>query len=159
MQRMIRGRLVTLTVAIGAGMLVPSMAPAQSVVSVWAGAGGSSPQHDTMPLGRSAKQIGVQLMLPFTPIALRGDALLFGSKLDVDAISYTVNAVFQMRLPVVQPYGILGRGRYARSPLTKVSGWNYGAGVRIGLSRLGLFGEVRKHEAIGKTVTVVGLTF
>lgn len=141
-------------------LVVPAVATAQSVVSVWAGAGGAgAPEGDTMGHGRNAKQLGVQLSLPFTPLALRGDALLLGPRLDRDAISYSVNAVFPLRLPLLQPYGIIGRGRYARPPLTKVSGWNYGAGVRVGLSRLGLFGELRRHDALGRTVTVVGLTF
>jgi hypothetical protein len=85
--------------------------------------------------------------------------MLFGSSIDTDALSYNVNAVVQMRLPVVQPYGVVGKGRYAQAPGNKVSGWNYGAGVRVGLGRFGVFGEVRKHDPIKRTVTMLGLTF
>ena len=33
------------------------------------------------------------------------------------------------------------------------------AGLRVGLGRFGVFGEVRKHDPINRTVTVIGLTF
>lgn len=156
--RSMRGVVRLVAMAAAMALAMPSAARAQSIVSVWLGAGAAS-TDGSVTFGKDAKQLGVQLDVPLTPLAIRGDALLFGSKLDTDALSYSLNAVFQARFPVVQPYGIVGHGRYAETPTSKVSGWNYGAGVRFGVSRLGLFAEVRKHDPINRTVTVVGLTF
>lgn len=138
--------------------VAPSRALAQMGMTVWAGAGGSS-QDYRMTFGRDTKQVGVQVGVPLLPIAVRADAMLFGSRIDTDALSYNVNAVLQMRLPVLQPYALVGRGRYATSPTTKMSGFNVGAGARLGLGRFGVFGEIRRHDPISRTVTVLGLTF
>jgi hypothetical protein len=148
-----------LAVVLGASMLaVPAAARAQTGISIWAGAGGAS-TDGTVTFGKDAKQLGVQLAVPILPVAVRADALLLGSDFTTDALSYDLNAVFQMRLPVIQPYGIIGRGRYAQSPTTKVTGWNYGVGARVGLGRFGIFGEVRKHQEIHRTISVIGVTF
>jgi hypothetical protein len=136
----------------------PSSAQAQNPLSIWAGAGGSS-TDGSIVFGKEAKQLGAQLSLPVIPLAVRADAIMFGSTFTTDAISYNVNAVLAIRLPVIQPYGVLGQGRYVVAPDTRVKGWNYGAGLRLGLGSLGVFGEVRKHEAIGRTLTVLGVTF
>jgi hypothetical protein len=147
-----------LVMAVAAGTMASRPVEAQVGMSIWAGAGAAT-QDGSVSFGKDTKQLGVQLTLPVLPVALRGDAMLFGSAIDTDALSYNVNAVVQMRLPVVQPYGVVGKGRYAQSVGPKLSGWNYGAGVRLGLGRFGVFGEVRKHDPIKRTVTVVGLTF
>jgi hypothetical protein len=131
---------------------------AQDGITLWAGMGGAS-QDGSMVIGRDAKQLGIQLSLPIVPIALRADALLFGSRFDADALSYTGALVLQMKLPVLQPYGLLGRGRYATGSGTAVRGNHYGAGGRVGVGRFGVFAEVRRHDPIGRTVTVVGVTF
>lgn len=141
-----------------AAIAIPAVAHAQSGLTVWAGAGGTS-SDGTVTFGKEAKQLGVQLSLPILPVALRGDALMFGNDFDTGALSYNVNAVVQMRLPVIAPYGIIGRGKYAIAPGQKETGWNMGGGVRLGLGRFGVFGEVRRHDVIKRTVTVVGLTF
>ena len=133
-------------------------AAAQGGLTVWAGAGGWS-QDGSVQLGTEAKQLGLQLGVPLLPIAVRGDVMTFANTPATNNISYNVNAVLRLPLPLVQPYGIIGRGRYAKTPTEKVEGWNVGAGARFGLGRFGIFGEVRKHDAIGRTVTVVGLTF
>ena len=147
------------TVLAAALLALPSAAQAQAGgISIWAGAGGAS-NDGTVTFGKNAKQLGVQLSLPILPIAIRGDALMFGSQFDTDAISYNVNAVVQMRLPVVTPYGLIGRGKYSIAPNQKETGWNWGGGVRLGLGRLGVFGEVRRHDTIQRTVTVLGVTF
>ena len=94
------------------------------------------------------------------PLGIRADALVFGSEYDSDHLSWNVNAVFRMTFPVVQPYGIIGTGEYAIAPgLPKERGWNAGAGVRIGVSRLGIFAEVRRHDPLDRNVMVAGITF
>ena len=142
----------------GASAMIPGRAAAQLGVTVWAGAGSSSPDGNTQ-FERGARQAGLQLGLPLIPIAIRGDALLFGSKFDQDALSYTVSAIVRIPLPIIQPYAIAGKGRYALSLTEKKDGLSYGGGVRVGLGRLGVFGEARRHEALGRTVTVIGVTF
>jgi hypothetical protein len=139
-------------------LALPASAGAQIGMSVWAGVGAST-NDGKVTFDKDAKQLGLQVALPVIPVALRGDALLFGNDFDTDALSYNVNAVVQMRLPVVTPYGIIGQGRYATAPGQKVSGWNVGAGLRLGLGRFGVFGEVRRHDAIDRTVKMIGLTF
>ena len=128
-------------------------------ISLWAGVGGSR-EAGVSTFPKDAKQLGAQLTLPLIPLAVRADALLLGNKLDTDNISYNVNAVAVMQLPIVQPYGIVGRGRYVTAPdVPKEMGWNYGAGVRLGVGRLGAFLEMRKHDPLKRTITTIGVTF
>jgi hypothetical protein len=140
-------------------MLSATMATAQTGLSLWAGVGGSR-EAGVSTFAKDAKQLGAQLSLPMVPLGVRADALLLGSKVDTDNLSYNVNAVATMQLPIVQPYGIAGRGRYVLAPDgTKETGWNYGAGVRVGVSRLGGFVEVRRHQPLKRTITTLGVTF
>jgi hypothetical protein len=128
-------------------------------ISLWAGVGGSR-EAGVSTFPKDAKQLGAQLTLPVLPLGVRADALLLGNKLDTDNISYNVNAVAVMQLPIVQPYGIVGRGRYVTAPdAPKEMGWNYGAGVRVGVGRLGAFVEMRKHDPLKRTITTIGVTF
>ena len=143
----------------GALMISSTTAEAQTGLSLWAGVGGSREEGvSTFP--KDAKQLGAQLTLPVIPLGIRADALLIGNKLDPDYLSYNVNAVAVMQLPFIQPYGIAGRGRYVLAPdAPKEMGWNYGAGVRVGVARLGAFVEMRRHEPLKRTITTLGVTF
>jgi hypothetical protein len=152
-------RILCSSVTLAAAVLaIPAAASAQTGITVWAGAGGVSPDRE-ITFGKEAKQLGVQLGLPVLPVAVRGDVLMFGDDFATDELSYNVNAVVQMRLPVVSPYAVVGRGRYAVAPGQKETGWNWGGGVRLGLGRFGVFGEVRRHDGIDRTISVLGLTF
>lgn len=134
-------------------------AQAQTGLSLWAGIGGSR-EAGVSTFAKDAKQLGAQLTLPVIPLGVRADALLLGSKVDADYLSYNVNAVAMMPLPLVQPYGIIGRGRYVVAPgAPKEMGWNYGAGVRVGVSRLGAFAEMRRHDPLKRTIMTLGITF
>lgn len=134
-------------------------AQAQTGLSLWAGIGGSA-EAGVSTFARDAKQLGAQLSLPLIPLGLRADALLLGSKVDTDHLSYNVNAVATIQVPLVQPYAIAGRGRYVIAPgAPKEMGWNYGGGVRVGVARLGIFAEMRRHEPLKRTITTVGITF
>ena len=139
-------------------MISATTATAQTGLSLWAGIGGSR-EAGASTFPKDAKQLGVQLTVPVIPVGVRADALLIGTKLDTDNLSYNVNAVAVMQLPFVQPYAIAGRGRYALTPDIRESGWNFGAGVRLGLGRLGLFGEMRRHDPLKRTITTLGITF
>ena len=149
--------MLCLTTALVVGMT--ATASAQTGLSLWAGIGGSR-EAGVSTFAKDAKQLGAQLTLPVIPLGLRADALLVGSKVDADNLSYNVNAVMVMQLPLVQPYGIAGRGRYVVAPgAAKEFGWNYGAGVRVGVARLGAFVEMRRHEPLKRTITTLGITF
>lgn len=148
--------LMSLTSAL---MLSTSAANAQTGLSLWAGVGGSR-EAGVSTFPKDAKQLGAQLTVPVIPLGVRADALLIGDQLDTDNLSYNVNAVFSLPLPLVQPYGIVGRGRYVIAPgAPKEMGWNYGAGARVGLSRIGAFVEMRRHDPLKRTILTLGLTF
>jgi hypothetical protein len=132
---------------------------AQTGLSLWAGVGGSR-EAGVSTFPKDAKQLGAQLTLPLIPLGVRADALLIGDQLDTDNLSYNVNAVAVMPLPLVQPYALVGRGRYVLAPdAPKETGWNYGAGLRVGLSRLGVFAEMRRHDPLKRTILTLGITF
>lgn len=140
-------------------VLLAPHAQAQTGLSLWAGVGGSA-EAGVSTFAKDAKQLGAQLSLPLIPLGIRADALLLGNKVDADNLSYNVNAVATIQLPLVQPYAIAGRGRYVIAPdAPKEMGWNYGAGVRAGVSRLGIFAEMRRHEPLKRTIMTVGITF
>lgn len=140
-------------------MLGTTTAQAQTGLSLWAGVGGSR-EAGVSTFAKDAKQLGAQLTLPVIPLGIRADAMLLGNKLETENLSYNLNAVAVMPLPLVQPYGIVGKGKYAIVPGgERETGWNYGAGVRVGLARLGLFAEMRRHDPLKRTITTIGITF
>ena len=156
---MMRKRLFAPMMCLTSALLVGSATAATAQVSLWAGIGGSR-EAGVSTFAKDAKQLGAQLTVPLLPLALRADALLLGNDLKTDNLSYNVNAVAVMKLPVLQPYALVGRGNYAIAPNTpKESGWNYGAGVRLGISRLGAFLEMRRHDPLKRTITTLGVTF
>jgi hypothetical protein len=69
------------------------------------------------------------------------------------------SGLLQIRLPLLQLYGVGGLGRFALTDSTTVNGWHAGAGIRLGQGRFGLFGEVRRIDPVARTVTTLGLTF
>jgi hypothetical protein len=156
-----RKRFLAPILCLTSALLIGSatQATAQTGLSLWAGIGGSR-EAGVSTFAKDAKQLGAQLTLPVLPLGIRADALLLGSKVDTDNLSYNVNAVAVMQLPLVQPYGIVGRGRYAIAPdAPKETGWNTGAGVRVGVARLGAFVEMRRHHPLRRTITTLGITF
>lgn len=140
------------------GTLAAAPAGAQAGITLWAGIGGAH-ENGVSTFAKDTKQLGAQIGAPLVPIAVRADAMLQGQDLDLDYVSYNVNAVAVMPLPLVQPYGIMGRGRYALAPTVKETGWNYGGGVRVGVGRLGVFAEMRRHEPLQRVITTLGITF
>jgi opacity protein-like surface antigen len=156
-----RRKRLTRTLCLTSALLVgtTTAAAAQAGVSLWAGIGGSR-EAGVSTFAKDAKQLGAQLTVPLIPLALRADALLLGNNFDTDNLSYNVNAVAVMQLPLVQPYALAGRGKYVIAPNTpKESGWNYGAGVRLGVARLGAFVEMRRHDPLKRTIMTLGVTF
>jgi hypothetical protein len=129
---------------------------AQSGLSIWGGAGTSTRGGAE---GRWSSQLGIQLAVPVVPIAARADLLALGNNFAPDRLSFNVNAVARLPLPLVQPYVIVGRGTYKQDPDLTSTGWNTGAGVRVGLGRAGVFAEMRRHHPVRRTITTVGVTF
>src|SRR5574339_1199231 len=116
-----RKRLLAPALCLTSALLLgATTAKAQTGLSLWAGVGGSR-EAGVSTFPKDAKQLGAQLTLPVIPLGVRADAMLLGSKLDTDNLSYNVNAVAVMQLPVVQPYGIVGRGKYVTAPDTPKS--------------------------------------
>jgi hypothetical protein len=156
-----RKRFLAPVLCLTSALLVGTSAAAgaQTGLSLWAGVGGSR-EAGVSTFAKDAKQLGAQLTVPLIPLGLRADALLIGNNLDTDNLSYNVNAVAVMPLPLVQPYAIAGRGRYVLAPNgAKEMGWNYGGGARVGLSRIGAFVEMRRHEPLKRTILTLGVTF
>lgn len=144
--------------ALGAIVLLSAEAQAQSPLSLWIGAGRSVRDSGNVTLKRSDVSLGLQLDVPMLPLAFRGEASVNGSDLIDGPKSWFANAVVPLRLPAVQPYLIGGYGIYSRGTPFETKGLNYGAGARIGLGRLGFFGEVRRHDKLHRTIGTIGIT-
>ena len=139
-------RLMRVVVTAAALSLVARDAGAQSFLQVWLG-GGSSSQEGSSTHGRGAKQVGVQVGVPLSPIAVRGEILLLGDGFATSGLSYNLNVVLRMTMPVFQPYAIGGRGTYARTKDDKAGGWNLGGGLRVGIGDIGILprcGAIRR---------------
>lgn len=144
--------------ALGAIVLLGAEAQAQNPLSLWIGAGRSVRDSGNVTLKRSDVSLGLQLDVPMLPLAFRGEASVAGSDLIDGPKSWFANAVVPLRLPAVQPYLIGGYGVYSRGTPFETKGLNYGAGARIGLGRLGFFGEVRRHDKLHRTIGTIGIT-
>lgn len=144
--------------ALGAIVLLGAEAQAQNPLSLWIGAGRSVRDSGTVTLKRSDVSLGLQLDVPMLPLAFRGEASVAGSDIIDGPKSWFANAVVPLRLPAVQPYLIGGYGVYSGGTPFEAKGLNYGAGARIGVGRLGFFGEVRRHDKLHRTIGTIGIT-
>lgn len=149
-----------LSLLVVAGLLViPGEAVrAQAGLTFWAGYAQSS-DSGAVVMDTKGAQLGAQLGLPLVPIAFRVDALHWGTSFDSKHLSLLGSGVLQIRLPLLQLYGVGGWGRYALTDTTTITGWQAGAGIRLGQGRFGLFGEVRRLDPVARTLTTLGLTF
>lgn len=100
-----------------------------------------------------------QVDVPLLPLAVRGDAMLVGWNSDAGPLSLSANLVLPLRLPVVTPYVIAGYGKYGVGSAQTMKGWNAGAGVRLGVGRVGVFAEARRHQVYARDAYSFGLTF
>jgi hypothetical protein len=127
-------------------------------VSLWLGAGRPVKNSGPITAKGSDFSLGVQLDVPLLPVALRAEGSMTGTDIRHAPKNYMASAVIPLRLPGIQPYGIAGYGAYSYGKPEEVRGYNYGAGVRFGLGRAGLFGEVRRHDKLKRTVGTIGIT-
>ena len=151
-------RLLPIIIAGCLGSLPPTQAHAQAGLTFWAGYAQSA-DSGAAKMENKGEQLSVQFGLPLIPIALRADALHWGTTLDSNHLSLLASGVLQIRLPLLQVYGLAGWGKFAETDSTTVTGWQAGAGIRLGQGRFGLFGEVRRLDPVARTITTLGLTF
>jgi hypothetical protein len=103
----------------------------------------------------------VQVGVPMFPIAVRGDALVSGKGTGGGPLALSANAVFQLPLiPMITPYATAGWGTYGIGGDARTKGWSAGLGVKARVPGLpGFFGEVRRHERLGRDLATLGVMF
>ena len=80
----------------------PVMAQGQAPISVWGGIGALLGEDDEGPsLSKDTKQLGLQLSLPVLPIALRADALVFGSEYEPTYRSHNLRVAYEDACKIV----------------------------------------------------------
>ncbi|MBK6306290.1 MAG: hypothetical protein IPF87_05240 [Gemmatimonadetes bacterium] len=139
----------------------PAAAHAQSrAISLWLGAGRTVYKDSISFSPRNLDAHGaVQLDLPLFPVALRGDVTFAGGDFREGRRNVIASAVVPLRLPVIQPYAMAGYGIYDWGKGGEERGLSYGAGVRLQLGGLGLFGQLRRHEPLDRSVATLGVVF
>lgn len=136
---------------------------AQAQLSFGLAGGATTPSgslNDRQELGYNGL-VTAQLGLPLLPFQIRADLQYnsFGAKnfnnvvnqADARIISGTVNGVINLLPGPIKPYVIGGVGYYdtnfkGSSASTRKLGYNYGAGVKFGLTGASLFIEARMHQ-------------
>jgi opacity protein-like surface antigen len=151
-------------------------APAQAQVAFGIAGGATLPSgdlNDRQNLGYNGLAT-VQLAVPLFPLQFRADLQYnsFGgknwrnavnqavAKADTRVISGTINGVFSLLPGPIKPYLIGGIGYYDTEVMgndnTRKLGYNYGAGVKFGLTRTSIFIEGRMHQIKDAVVNVGG---
>lgn len=151
-------RRVAYAFVVGALAALPATAHAQGLLSAGFGLGGGVGDRNRNTGGNGAHALGfVQLHPPLLPVALRVDGLV--SKADVGGTGAALlgNAVFIAPVPVVQPYAVLGYGRYGIGKSDGVSGWNAGVGARVRIPAFSIFVEARHHQRVGRDLLTIGI--
>jgi opacity protein-like surface antigen len=161
----------------GAGVaLALAAAPAQAQVSFGLAGGATIPSgdlNDRQNLGYNGLAT-LQLGVPTFPLQFRADLQYngFGGKdfrnalnqavdgTDTRVISGSANAVLALLPGPIKPYLIGGIGYYDTqlkgTEATRKVGYNYGAGVKFGLTGASLFVEARLHQINDATFDVGG---
>ena len=129
-------------------------------ISLWLGAGRPVARDSVSFALRNLDAYGaIQVDLPILPFALRADVSVAGSGLAGGRRNLTTSAIFPLRFPIVQPYGMLGFGTTDWGKDSERRGVIYGAGVRVQLGGLGLFGQARRYQKVDHTIGTLGLVF
>ena len=167
----LRGTVAGLSLAFAA-----AAAPAQGQVAFGLAAGATVPSaslNDRSNLGYNGLAT-LQLGVPLFPLQFRADLQYnsfggknFGSAItnafnqaDTRVISGTANAVFNLTPGPIKVYAIGGVGYYdtklTGTESTRKVGYNYGGGVKFGLTGASLFVEARMHQIKDATFDVSG---
>jgi len=154
---MIRRRLAFAALLVAA----PAASARGQILSAGVGGGPGIGRHNGPTAEASHGHLlgWAQLGLPLLPVAVRGDALVIGKGTGGGPLALSVNAVGRLPLPLVSPYVTAGWGQYGIGGDVRTRGWSAGVGVRVKLPVLpGVFGEVRRHQRLGRDLATVGLT-
>ncbi len=129
-------------------------------ISLWLGAG-HPVTRDSIPMTLKNLDLygALQLDVPLLPLALRGDVSVGDADFKNGQRNASASLVLPLRLPIIQPYAMVGYGVYDWGKSYEARGMSYGGGVRLHLSRLGVFAQVRRHEPLNRSVGTIGLTF
>jgi opacity protein-like surface antigen len=161
--------------AIAASLAVAQPAAAQLAFGLAAGATTPSGSlQDRSNLGYNGLAT-LQLGLPMLPVQFRADLQYnsFGGKsfrdsfnqaqdgIDTRVIAGSINAVFSPIPGPIKPYAIGGIGYYdtklkGSTEGSRKVGYNYGAGLKVGLTGASIFVEARMHQINDATVAVGG---
>ncbi|MBK6489661.1 MAG: hypothetical protein IPF98_23030 [Gemmatimonadetes bacterium] len=143
------------------GTAAPAVGGAQTrPISLWLGAGRPVAQDSVSFALRNLDAYGaIQLDLPILPVALRADVSFAGSGIAGGRRNVTTSAILPLRLPVVQPYAMLGYGTTDWGKSSERRGISYGAGVRLQLGGFGAFGQARRYQRVDRTIGTIGLVF
>ncbi|HYW51250.1 MAG TPA: outer membrane beta-barrel protein, partial [Gemmatimonadaceae bacterium] len=165
----------TAVAGLGLALAVSAM-PAQAQVAFGLAGGVTLPSSsikDRSNLGYNGLAT-LQLGVPAFPLQFRADLQYNGfggknisdavgdavDKADTRIISGTINGVFNLLPGPVKPYLIGGVGYYDTklqgNDNTRKFGYNYGAGVKFGLTGASLFVEARVHNVKDATFDVSG---
>jgi len=147
-------------------VLAPPLAAQARPISLWLGAARPVSVDSVARGARSLRNVdlaaAVQLDAPLLPVALRADVSVApqrGGDFADGRRNAIVSAVLPLRLPLVQPYAMAGYGVYDWGRSLERRGVSYGAGVRLQLGGVGLFGQLRRHEPLDRSIGTVGLVF
>lgn len=163
-----RTRLTCLTIAAAGALLAGAspLAAQQRALSVWLGAARPVWRDSLDQSFRSLRNVdvaaGLQLEAPLLPVAIRADVSVAsqgGGDFADGRRNAIVSAVVPLRLPLVQPFAMAGYGVYDWGRPLERRGVSYGAGLRLQLGSLGVFGQVRRHEPLDRSIGTVGLVF
>ncbi len=164
------------TVAVVGLSLVVAAMPANAQIAFGLAGGATTPTgslNDRQNLGYNGLAT-VQLGLPLLPFQLRADLQYngFGGKnfggaatnafngADTRVISGSINGVLNLLPGPIRPYVIGGVGYYdtqlTGTASTRKVGYNYGGGVKFGLTGASVFVEARMHQINDATFSVGG---
>lgn len=161
--------------AIGAALTIAA-APVQGQLAFGLAAGATTPSgslNDRQNLGYNGLAT-LQLGVPLFPLQLRADLQYnsFGGKnfgnavtnafnqADTRVIAGSLNGVFNLLPGPIKVYAIGGVGYYDTrlqgTESTRKVGYNYGGGVKFGLTGASIFVEARMHQIKDATFDVSG---
>ena len=157
-------------------VLAMAAAPAQGQFAFGLAAGATTPSgslNDRQNLGYNGL-VTLQLGVPVFPLQLRADLQYnsFGGKnfgaaaqnafngADTRVIAGSLNGVFNITPGPIKVYAIGGVGYYdtklTGDESTRKVGYNYGGGVKFGLTGASIFVEARMHQIKDATFDVSG---
>ncbi|MEO6446154.1 MAG: hypothetical protein ABIZ91_19130 [Gemmatimonadaceae bacterium] len=139
---------------------IPAQAQGPRPLSLWVGVGRQVARDSvSFDLNNLDAYGALQLDMPLFPVALRADINFAGSDFQRGRRNVIASAVLPLRLPVIQPYAMLGYGIYDWGKANEERGISYGGGVRLQLGAFGIFAQARRHDSLKQSIGTVGVVF